>query len=86
MSLHWQGLRQKVLLAQACLSWWSTVSPFGGTGSTAALTFVVLVAGVKAIWEDSKRHKEDRRTNASTAHVLRNNGMQLPPSSILSST
>lgn len=35
---------------------------------------MVIVAGVKAIWEDSKRHKEDWRTNASTAHVLRNNG------------
>ena len=61
-------------MVQACLSWWSTVSPFGGTGSTAALSFVVIVAGVKAVWEDSKRHKEDWRTNASTAHVLRNNG------------
>ena len=59
---------------QACLSWWSIVSPFGGFGSTAAIVFVLLVAAVKALWEDSKRHQEDRRTNASTAHVLQPDG------------
>lgn len=31
--------------AQAALSWWSVVSPFGGVGSTAALIFVLLVRG-----------------------------------------
>lgn len=56
--------------AQACLSWWSIVSPFGGFGSTAAIVFVLLVAAIKALWEDSKRHKEDRRTNASIAHIV----------------
>lgn len=57
-------------LLQACLSWWSTVSPFGGTGATAALLFVLLVAAVKAIWEDVKRHQEDGRLNRSIAHRL----------------
>ena len=55
---------------QACLSWWSTVSPFGGFGSTAALAFVLIVAAIKALLEDAKRHQEDRRTNKSVAHVM----------------
>ena len=59
---------------QACLSWWSIVSPFGGFGSTAAIVFVLLVAAGKALWEDAKRHQEDRRTNASVAHVLQADG------------
>eukprot|EP00891_Asterochloris_glomerata_P000836 jgi/Astpho2/836/Aster-00685 len=57
-------------LAQACLSWWNTVSPFGGFGSTAALAFVLIVAAIKALLEDAKRHQEDRRTNKSMAHVM----------------
>lgn len=59
---------------QACLAWWSTVSPYGGFGSTAALVFVLLVAGVKAVYEDVKRHHEDNETNKSTAHVLQGDG------------
>ena len=50
------------------------MSPFGGFGSTAAIVFVLLVAAVKALWEDGKRHQEDRRTNASNAHVLQPDG------------
>ena len=53
---------------QACLAWWNVVSPFGGWGSSLALAFVLIVAAIKAIWEDAKRHQEDRRTNASVAH------------------
>ena len=53
---------------QACLAWWNVVSPFGGWGSSLALAFVLVVAAIKAIWEDAKRHQEDRRTNASVAH------------------
>ena len=44
------------------------MSPFGGWGSSLALGFVLVVAAIKAIWEDAKRHQEDRRTNASVAH------------------
>ena len=44
------------------------MSPFGGWGSSLALAFVLVVAAIKAIWEDAKRHQEDRRTNASVAH------------------
>ena len=40
--------RTPCLDMQACLAWWSTVSPYGGFGSTAALVFVLLVAGIKA--------------------------------------
>ncbi|DBA65766.1 hypothetical protein WJX79_001197 [Trebouxia sp. C0005] len=61
-------------LAQACLAWWNVVSPFGGFGSTAALAFVLIVAAVKAIFEDKKRHQEDHRTNKSTAHVVHADG------------
>ncbi|KAK9810005.1 hypothetical protein WJX72_003251 [[Myrmecia] bisecta] len=63
-------------LAQACLAWWSVVSPFGGFGSTAALVFVLVVAAIKAIWEDVKRHQEDRRTNSSLAHVVQPDGSE----------
>lgn len=65
---------------QACLSWWSTVSPFGGTGSTAALAFVLVVAGIKAVYEDVKRHQEDVRTNKSVAHLVNGDGIFLPHS------
>ena len=50
------------------MAWWNVVSPFGGWGSSLALGFVLVVAAIKAIWEDAKRHQEDRRTNASVAH------------------
>lgn len=59
---------------QACLAWWNVVSPFGGFGSTAALAFVLIVAAVKAIFEDKKRHQEDHRTNKSTAHIVHADG------------
>jgi hypothetical protein len=62
------------LCLQAALSWWSVVSPFGGVGSTAALVFVLLVAGVKAVWEDTKRHQEDKRMNTSITHRVNPDG------------
>jgi len=55
-------------LIQAGLSWWSVVSPYSGIGATMALTFVLVVAGVKAIWEDVKRHREDEILNKSITH------------------
>lgn len=61
-------------LIQAGLSWWSVVSPYSGIGSTAALLFVLLVAGVKAVWEDMKRHQEDQRMNTSITHRLNPDG------------
>ena len=57
-------------LIQAGLSWWSVVSPYSGIGATAALLFVLIVAAVKAIWEDTKRHKEDQIMNTSITHRL----------------
>ena len=59
---------------QAALAWWSTVSPFSPYGPTIALVFVLLVAAGKAIIEDKKRHREDRITNNSTAHVVQPDG------------
>lgn len=59
---------------QACLSWWSVISPFSGYGSTAALLFVLAVAGVKAVWEDVKRHQEDKRMNTSITHRVNADG------------
>lgn len=50
------------------------MSPFGGWGSTLALLFVLVVAGIKAVWEDLKRHQEDRSTNASIAHRVMPDG------------
>jgi magnesium-transporting ATPase (P-type) len=64
-------------LLQAVLSWIPVVSPFGGWGSTLALLFVLLVAAVKALFEDVKRHQQDRATNASRARVV----VAKPPSS-----
>ena len=64
---------------QAALAWWSTVSPFSPYGPTIALVFVLLVAAGKAIIEDKKRHKEDRITNNSTAHVVQTDGGSLLP-------
>ena len=52
------------------------VSPFGGWGSTLALLFVLIVAAIKAMFEDVKRHQEDRSTNASTAHVVNADGVR----------
>lgn len=58
------------------------MSPYGGLGSTAALVFVLLVAGVKAVWEDVKRHQEDRETNKSITEVMQpDGGTPLLPSS-----
>ena len=50
------------------------MSPYGGFGSTAALIFVLLVSGIKAVFEDVKRHREDTETNKSDAHVLQPDG------------
>ncbi len=61
-------------LPQAALSWWSEVSPYSGWGSTLALLFVLVVAGIKALWEDRKRHQEDRETNNSITHVMQPDG------------
>jgi len=61
-------------LIQAGLSWWSVVSPYSGIGATAALLFVLLVAGIKAVWEDMKRHQEDQRMNTSITHRLKADG------------
>lgn len=62
---------------QACLCWWSVISPFSGYGSTAALVFVLAVAAVKAIWEDVKRHHEDKRMNTSVTHRVNADGARL---------
>ena len=35
---------------------------------------MLIVAAVKAIFEDKKRHQEDHRTNKSTAHVVHGDG------------
>ena len=61
--------------AQASLAWWSAVSPFSPYGPTIALIFVLLVAAAKAVVEDRKRHREDRITNNSTAHVVAPDGV-----------
>lgn len=61
-------------LVQMILSWIPIISPFGGTGSTAALLFVVIVSGITAIIEDVKRYNEDRATNRSVAHVVQPDG------------
>lgn len=61
-------------LIQAGLSWWSVVSPYSGIGATMALVFVLLVAGVKAVWEDVKRHREDELLNKSITHRLLSDG------------
>ena len=55
------------------------MSPFSPYGPTIALVFVLLVAAGKAIIEDKKRHKEDRITNNSTAHVVQSDGGSFPP-------
>jgi hypothetical protein len=59
---------------QAALAWWRTVSPFAPFGPTIALAFVLIVAAGKAIIEDRKRHREDRITNNSTAHLVNPDG------------
>ncbi|GMH33103.1 hypothetical protein BSKO_00937 [Bryopsis sp. KO-2023] len=57
-------------LLQAGLSWWDVVSPFGGLGATMALSFVLLMSGVKAIVEDVKRHIEDDKINKSLTKIV----------------
>ncbi len=54
------------------------MSPLGGWGSSLALGFVLLVAAIKAIAEDAKRHQEDGRTNSSVAHRYMPDGETLP--------
>ena len=54
--------------------YWSVVSPFKPFGPTLALVFVILVAALKAIAEDKRRHVEDSKLNNSTAHVLNPDG------------
>lgn len=61
------------------------MSPFSPYGPTIALVFVLLVAAGKAIIEDMKRHKEDRITNNSTAHVVQADGKWTPGALSLSS-
>lgn len=68
------GIKFRCIGFQAALAWWSTVSPFSPFGPTIALLFVLLVAAVKAIIEDKKRHKEDRLTNNSVAHLVNPDG------------
>lgn len=59
---------------QAVLAALPKISPFSPVGPTMALTFVVLVAAIKAIIEDIRRHKEDNRMNNSAAYVVNQNG------------
>jgi magnesium-transporting ATPase (P-type) len=35
---------------------------------------VLVVAGVKAVWEDVKRHQEDTKTNKGVAHLVNADG------------
>ena len=58
------------------------MSPLGGWGSSLALGFVLVVAAIKAIWEDAKRHQEDGRTNASVAHRYMPDGTAPPEASL----
>ncbi len=48
-------------------------------GSTLAPLFVLVLAAVKAIFEDIKRHQEDRSTNAWIAHVVEADGARPLP-------
>jgi len=61
-------------LLQACLTYWQAISPYKPWGPTAGLAFVLLVAAVKEIVEDRKRHQADLRTNTSLTHVLQPDG------------
>ena len=54
-------------LVMAVLAWIPDISPYSGWGNTLALLFVVVVAAVKALFEDVKRQSEDRMTNGSKA-------------------
>lgn len=47
-------------------------------GPTIALLFVLAVAAIKAIVEDKKRHEEDRRTNNTPTHRVREDGEACP--------
>ena len=72
------------LLRQACLVWWSVVSPFKPYGPLIALIFVVGVAAIKAIIEDRKRHQEDAHLNNSVAHIMEPDGaLPLVPACML---
>ena len=59
---------------QMALTWWPAVSPFDPWGSTIALAFVLAVSAVKALWEDSKRHRDDWATNARPTRVMCGDG------------
>jgi P-type E1-E2 ATPase len=50
------------------------VSPFDPWGATLALGFVLLVSAIKALVEDSKRHREDWKTNARPTRVMCGDG------------
>jgi hypothetical protein len=74
--LHQFHLQLETLSFQATLSWWGEVSPYSnGIGATLALAFVLIVAAVKAIVEDRKRHLEDHKTNMSKAIILVKDGV-----------
>ena len=61
-------------LIQTALAWWPAVSPYDPWGATVALAFVLFVSGVKAVWEDWKRHRADWATNARTTRVMCGDG------------
>ncbi|QDZ20134.1 phospholipid-translocating P-type ATPase [Chloropicon primus] len=61
-------------LFQAALTFWQAISPYKPWGPTAGLAFVLLVAAVKEIIEDRKRHQADLRTNTSLTHVIQPDG------------
>ena len=61
-------------LVQAALTYWTVISPFNPAGMTAALLFVLLVAGIKEVIEDIKRYKEDLTTNNDTCTVVLQDG------------
>ena len=61
-------------LVQACLCYWTAVSPFAPWGSTMALVFVVVVAAIKEIIEDRKRQQEDKATNGRITYRMRADG------------
>jgi phospholipid-transporting ATPase len=66
--------RRSYFVVQMALTWWPAVSPFDPWGSTIALSFVLAVSAVKALWEDSKRHRDDWATNARPTRVMCGDG------------
>lgn len=77
---HFRGPeRLHAVCLQACLVWWSAVSPFKPYGPLIALIFVVGVAAIKAAFEDRKRHNEDDLLNNSIAHVVQPDGAPQNP-------